>query len=47
MARANRSEKILKDIQRVNLRVDTFINEVTHNMTKTNKELNKRKKARR
>lgn len=45
MTKNNRSEQILRDIRKVNMKVDTFINEVHHNIAKTNKELAERKKA--
>ncbi|MBQ4870508.1 hypothetical protein IHQ11_29340 [Priestia megaterium] len=39
MAGISRSKQILKDIQKVNLRVDAFINEVKFNIYKTNREI--------
>lgn len=44
MTKKNRSEQIMRDLKKVNLRVDTFIAEVNHNISKTNKELSERKK---
>jgi hypothetical protein len=39
MAGISRSKQILKDIQKMNLRVDAFINEVKFNIYKTNREI--------
>jgi len=46
MKKNYRSDQILKDIQKVNLRVDTLIAEIKHNILKTNQELDEMKRQR-
>lgn len=41
----NRSDEILKDMRKTNLRVDTLIIEIKHNIEKTKREISQREKA--
>ncbi|MDR7074735.1 hypothetical protein J2X07_003732 [Fictibacillus barbaricus] len=43
----NRPEEILKDIKKMNFKVDTFFNEVKNHIQQTKMEVEKRKKAKR
>lgn len=45
MKKNNRSDDILRDMRKTNLRVDTLLIEIQHNIEKTNQEIEQRKKA--
>ena len=42
---ADNPDQTLQDIRKVNMKVDTFIEKVHHNIQTTNEEIKRRKKA--
>lgn len=45
MESKTRTEQILRDIRKVNFKVNTLINEIQHNIEKTNQEILDRSKS--